>query len=390
MYKQIHSRILEEEDALIAFRRELHRHPELQWQEYQTTEKIAAALDAIGIHYLRTEPTGIIAEITGGSSGKTIALRADMDALPVEELNDIAYKSTEAGKMHACGHDAHTAMLLTAAKVLYEAKDTLEGNVRLIFQPSEENGEGAKVMIEQGAMKDVDQVFGIHIWSPAPAGKVICHKGPAFAAADILEIIFTGKGGHGAMPHETVDAAIIASDFVQNVQTIVSRKIDPLEPAVITIGKMEVGTQYNVIAEKAVLQGTVRCFEPRLRDQVEEAIRHYANQTAALYGGTAEIHYRRGPAPVINDDDSAAFVQEVIRKTFGEETLLTAKPTTVGEDFSYYQLEAMGSFALVGTGNPAKETTFAHHHGRFNVDEDTLKIGAELYAQVAAHFLNEK
>lgn len=389
MYQQIHALILEEESRLIAFRRELHRHPELQWQEFQTTKKVAAKLDEIGINYRQTTPTGIIAEIKGDFPGKTIALRADMDALPVEELNEVAYKSLEKGKMHACGHDAHTAMLLTAAKALYQIKSQLRGTVRLIFQPSEENGQGAAEMIRQGAMEGVDQVFGIHIWSKAPAGKIICQTGPAFASADILEITFTGRGGHGAVPNETIDAAIIASAFVSNIQTIISREVDPLEPVVITIGKMEVGTQYNVVAETAKLQGTVRCFNPKLRTKIEQAIYHYATETAHLYGGKAEVDYVHGPGPVINDRDSSTFVQQVIQETFGKQALITAKPTTVGEDFSFYQQETNGSFALVGTGNPAKETTYGHHHGRFNVDEETLKIGAELYAQVAAHFLNK-
>ncbi|OEP29043.1 peptidase M20, partial [Listeria monocytogenes] len=261
MNQKIKQAVLNNEEAMIAFRRDLHMHPELQWQEFRTTDKVAKELDKLGIPYRRTEPTGLIAELKGGKPGKTVALRADMDALPVQELNqDLLYKSTEDGKMHACGHDAHTAMLLTAAKALALVKDELQGTVRFIFQPSEEIAEGAKAMIAQGAMEGVDHVFGIHIWSQTPSGKISCVVGSTFASADIIQIDFKGQGGHGAMPHDTIDAAVIASSFVMNLQSIVSRETDPLDPVVVTIGKMEVGTRYNVIAENARLEGTLRCF----------------------------------------------------------------------------------------------------------------------------------
>ncbi len=377
-------------NELTDIRRKLHSEPELSWQEEKTTEFICQYLEQLGIAHRRTEPTGVIATIEGEKSGKTVALRGDMDALSVEELNkELSYVSKEEGKMHACGHDAHTAMLLIAAKVLQEMKDELPGNVRLIFQPAEEVAEGAKALVKQGAVDEVDNIFGIHIWSQMPTGKISCTPGPSFASADLFKVTFKGKGGHGAIPHDCIDTAIVASSFVMNVQTVVSRTIDAQHPAVLTIGKMVVGTRFNVIAENAVIEGTVRCFDPQTRDHIEKQLQHYADHVASLYGATARVEYTRGTQAVINDKYSAELVQKVAATAFGEESLFSEKPTMGGEDFSFYLDEVPGSFALVGSGNPEKDTQWAHHHGKFNIDEDALAIGAELYAQYAWVYLNE-
>ncbi|AHN26198.1 Catalyzes the cleavage of p-aminobenzoyl-glutamate to p-aminobenzoate and glutamate, subunit A [Gilliamella apicola] len=377
-------------DEMVAFRRDLHRHPELPWEEFRTTDRIAQELDKIGITYRRTEPTGIIAEIQGGKPGKRILLRADIDALPVQELSEnIDYKSTIDGKMHACGHDTHASMLLTAAKALYEIRDQLKGNVRLVFQPAEEVAQGAKGMIKQGVLDGVDSAFGMHIWSQMPVGKISCVVGSSFASADLLTVRFKGRGGHGSMPHDTVDAVMVASAFVMNVQSIVSREVSPLDPAVVTIGRMDVGTRFNVIAENAVLDGTVRCFNVAVRDKIESAIRRYANQVAAMYRATAEVEYIYGTLPVINDKESALLAQKVIVESFGEKALYFEAPTTGGEDFSYYTENIPGAFALVGSGNPDKDTQWPHHHGCFNVDEDGMALGAEFYAQYTWAYLNQ-
>ena len=280
-------------------------------------------------------------------------------------------------------------MLLIAAKVLNENKENLSGNVRLIFQPAEETAAGAKAMVEQGAVEGVDNVFGIHIWSQMPTKKVSCYPGPSFASADIFTVTFKGRGGHGAMPHDTIDAAVIASSFVMNVQSVVSRTIDPLQPAVVTVGKMVVGTRFNVIAENAVIEGTVRCFDASTRDHIEKQLQIYAENVASIYGATAKVEYIRGTQPVINGEESAKLVQQVATEAFGEEAVYYEKPTMGGEDFSFYLDEVPGSFALVGSGNPEKDTEWAHHHGKFNVDEDALVTGAELYAQYAWAYLNK-
>lgn len=377
------------EQEMIAFRRDLHQHPELQWEEFRTTQKVADEMDKLGIPYRKTVPTGLIAELVGGKPGKTVALRADMDALPVQELNEgLAYQSLEDGKMHACGHDAHTAMLVTAAKALKAIQSEIKGTVRFIFQPSEENAKGAKAMVEQGAVEGVDNVFGIHIWSQMPSGKVSCVVGSSFASADIFTIDFTGRGGHGAMPDACIDATMVASAFVMNVQAIVSRETHPLDPVVVTIGRMDVGTRFNVIAENARLEGTVRCFSIETRERVKKAIQRYAEHTALTYGATAAVDYQYGTLPVVNDEKDALFAQKIIQDSFGEDALLQEPPTTGGEDFSYFTEHTPGCFALVGCGNPDKDTEWAHHHGKFNVDEDAMKMGAEMYAQYAYNYLN--
>lgn len=377
-------------EELKAIRRKLHSEPELPWEEEQTTAFVCEYLDNLGISYRRTEPTGVIANIEGERPGKTVALRADMDALPVKELNkDLPYASKEEGKMHACGHDAHTAMLLIAAKALNEIKDELSGRVRLIFQPAEEVAQGAKEMVKQGAMEGVDNIFGVHIWSQMPTHKVSCTPGPSFASADIFKVTFKGKGGHGAMPHDCIDTAIVASSFVMNVQTVISRTVDAQHPSVLTVGKMVVGTRFNVIAENAVIEGTVRCFNPETRNHIEKQLQHYAEQVAALYGATAEVEYTCGSLAVVNEEYSAKLVQKVASEAFGEDVVFNEKPTMGAEDFSFYLEKAPGSFALVGSGNPEKNTEWAHHHGNFNIDEDALQTGAELYAQYAWAYLHQ-
>lgn len=377
-------------DELTALRRKLHSEPELSFEEVKTTAFVCAYLDELGIPYRKTEPTGVIAEIKGTSGGKTVALRGDMDALSVEQLNThVPYASKIEGKMHACGHDAHTSMLLIAAKALSDVKDELPGNVRLLFQPAEEIAQGAKAMVDQGAMDGVDNVFGIHIWSQMPTHKVSCTPGPSFAAADIFKVHFTGKGGHGAMPQDCIDAALVASSFVMNVQTVVSRTIDPQQAAVLTVGKMEVGTRFNIIAENALIEGTVRTFNQDVRDQIETSISQYAKSVADMYGATAEVEYIRGTQPVINDEESANLVQQVATEAFGPDVVYDEKPTMGAEDFSFFLDKAPGSFALVGSGNPEKDTEWSHHHGNFDIDEDALVTGAELYAQYAWAYLNK-
>jgi len=381
--------ILSKEADMISFRRHLHAHPELSMEEFETTKKLAGKLDEFGISYRLTDPTGIIAEIHGANPGKTVLLRADMDALSVQQLNDVDYKSEEEGKMHACGHDTHVSMLLNAAYALNQVKDQFDGTVRLIFQPAEEIAEGAKLMVEQGAVEGVDNAFGIHIWSPGKSGVVSCPSGPSFAATDIITVDFKGSGGHAAQPHVNIDAAVMVSEYVSNIQSIVAREVDPMKSAVVTIGKIESGTRFNVIAENAHLEGTVRTFDPATRDKVEASIKNYADKIAEMYGGEATVEYKRLTEAVNNEERTANLVQQVSVDAFGEEGLDNEPPTMGGEDFGYYMTKIPGAFATVGAGNTEKGTTHPHHSGRFNVDEDALKTGAELYAQYAVAYLSQ-
>lgn len=387
-HSEVKELILAKEKELIDLRRHFHKHPELSLEEFETTKTLAAELDAMGIPYRLTKPTGIIADIAGKGPGKTVALRADIDALPVEELTEgLSYKSEANGKMHACGHDSHMAMLMTAVKVLHSLRDRFNGTVRIIFQPAEEIAVGARMMIEQGALDGVDSVFGEHIWMPMPAGLVSCVDGPTMAASDVLEIIFKGKSGHGAMPETTVDATVMAASFVSNIQSIVSRNINPLSTAVVTIGKFQSGTNYNVISGEAKLEGTVRTFSNEERALVEEKIRTFANDIAHMYGGTAEINYRFGADIVDNNPVEAARVRKLAAKAFGEDKVYSEPKRCLGEDFAAYMTKVPGAFAFVGTQNEAKGACWAHHNGRFNVDEDAMRVGAELYALYALDFL---
>jgi amidohydrolase len=381
--------ILENEKEMIDFRRDLHKHPELSWEEVRTTNVIAAVLDKHNIKYRRTEPTGIIGEIKGEKPGKTVLLRADIDALAIEELNDLDYKSEYEGKMHACGHDSHPAMLMYSLIALNEVKSSLKGTVRFVFQPCEEFTEGAMEMIKQGVMEGVDDVFGIHVWSLLPSGKIACNYGPSFASNDVIKVKFKGRGAHAASPHLSIDTAIVASSFVENVQAVVSREADPLQPVVITIGRMDVGTRYNIIAENAVLDGTVRTLDEDFRKVVEERVRHYAKSVAGMYGAESEVSFFKGTNVLSNDKNSAAFARRIITDTFGEDSLVDIKPTMGGEDFCHYLTSTPGCFVFLGSGNPEKKTNNPHHNGCFNVDEDVMKSGAILYAYYAYDYLNK-
>ncbi|AMB99087.1 peptidase M20 [Aerococcus urinaehominis] len=378
------------EAEMIEMRRYLHQHPELSNEEYETTKFFASKLDELGVPYRTLEPTGVVAEIKGDHPGKTVLLRGDMDALPVNELNDhLDYKSQNEGKMHACGHDSHVSMLFLALRALNENKDLIHGTVRFIFQPAEEIGMGAKQAVEQGVLEGVDNAFGMHIWTPDPTGKVSVEAGPCFAAADRFEVKFTGFGGHAAQPHMTKDALVMGAQFAANVQSVISRRIDPLKSGVLTIGTFESGDRWNIIANDATLTGTVRTFDNDTRDIIEAGVKSYAQAVADAWGGQVEVTYDRLLDFVDNEDQSSALAQKVVLESFGEDHLIHNPPTMGGEDFGIFSQLVPGAFATVGCRNAEKETDYPHHHARFNVDEDALKVGAELYAQYALAYLNQ-
>lgn len=377
-------------DYVIQMRRELHMNPESSWEEFRTSQRVKEELDKMGIPYISVAGTGVLATIEGKEKGKTVALRADMDALEVTETNDVPYKSQNPGKMHACGHDGHTAMLLGAAKIFSEIKDELKGTVKLIFQPAEEVAAGAKKMIaESDFMDTVDSVFGIHLWSGVPVGKVSVESGPRMASADLFKIKVTGKAGHGSMPHQTVDSVVVASAIVMNLQSMVSREFSPLESVVVSVGSLHSGTRFNVIAGDAVLDGTTRCFNPEIRAELPGIIERIAKHTAAAYKAEATLEYTNGTPPTINDEDCSKTATESVEKILGKEGVQLMEKTTGGEDFAFFLEKAPGAIAFVGVRNEDIGACYAHHHDKFNIDEDGLEVGTALYVQYAVDFLNK-
>lgn len=377
-------------DYIIEKRRYFHMNPESGGNEVNTSKVVQGELEKLGIEYEVYAKTGVIGTIKGGKPGKTVLLRADMDALEVNEKNDVEYKSTKPGLMHACGHDGHTAMLLGAAHALNDIKDELEGNVKLFFQPSEENAWGAKVMIEESKVLDeVDGAFAIHLWQGVESGKVSVEAGPRMAAADFFEIKIKGKGGHGSMPHETIDACVVASAIVMNLQTLVSRNTDPVDSLVMTIGKMDVGTRFNVIASEGSLEGTSRSFSNEVWEKIPDQINRIINNTAATFGATAELNMNRATPPLINDEKISEILKGSMTKLYGKDSVALYTKTPGAEDFAYLTQKVPGALAFVGIRNEEKGITAPHHDNYFNIDEDALQIGTNLYTQFAVDFLNE-
>lgn len=373
----------------IDLRREFHMNPEPSMKEVRTSDKVVEELKKMGIECNKVAGTGVVGIIKGNCEGKTVALRADMDALEVNEENEKEYKSKVKGLMHACGHDGHTAGLLTAAKILNEMKNEFSGSVKLLFQPGEEVAQGAKKMIHEGVMEGVDGVFGIHIWNDAEVGKISVEAGPRMASAGIFKIDVIGKGGHGSMPHQGVDAVVVGSSIVMNLQSLVSREISPLDPAVISVGMFNAGSRFNVIAGEAHLEGTTRCFSMEVNDSFEDMITRVAENTAKSYRAKVKVDYEQLVIPTINDPEMSAIAEGAVEKTSGKDALITYEKTTGGEDFSFFTQKAPGAFAFVGSKNEKKVDYFPHHHPKFDIDEDALEIASALYAQFAIDFLNK-
>ena len=382
--------------GVVADRRDFHEHPELANQEVRTAGIVAERLRALGVEDVRTgiASTGVTGLIRGTKpgNGKTVLLRADMDALPILEQNDVPYRSQTPGVMHACGHDAHTAMLLGVARLLSERRDAFSGTVKLLFQPAEESPPGgAKPMIDAGVLEDpkVDAAFGIHIAQEHPVGEIRLRSGPAMAAADRFQITIRGKGGHGAMPHISVDPIVIGAQIVTALQTLVSRSVDPTEEAVVTVGAFKAGEAFNVIPDTAELGGTVRTFNARNRDLLEERIGNLARGIAAAMGGEVEYRYVRGYPATVNDPEMAELVRGEAAKVVGEEGVREAPLMMGAEDFSYFLEAVPGAFWFVGSKNADRGLVWGHHHPRFDIDEAALPIGMESMVNVALRYLND-
>jgi amidohydrolase len=377
----------------IALRRELHMHPELGFHEFNTSRIVAERLRALGLEVQTgIAGTGVIGLLRGARPGRCVLLRADMDALPIKEQNDVPYRSRVAGVMHACGHDGHTAGLLTVARLLAERRDQLAGIVKFCFQPCEENPPGgAKPMIEAGVLEEphVDACFGLHIWQSLPVGTIGVVPGPAMANSDRFRIVVRGRGGHAAQPHLTVDSVVVASQIVVALQTVVARNVSPLKPAVVTVGSLHAGTTYNVIADTAELKGTLRSFDPETRRLLPARVEAVARAVAESLGATIDWEFLEGYPACVNDPAMAALVKEVAGGLIGPENVLQPEPTMGGEDFAYFLQQRPGCFWFVGSRNEARGLTFGHHHPRFDIDEAALPIAIASLTAVALRYLSE-
>lgn len=378
-------------EEMVGIRRHLHEYPELSFEEVETPAYIAAYHKELG-HEVRegVGGRGVVAVLRGAKPGKTVALRADFDALAIQEENDIPYKSKVAGKMHACGHDGHTATLLGLAKALNKMKSEITGNIIFIHQHAEEVAPGgAKPMIEDGCLDGVDVIFGTHLWAPTPIGEILVRDGAIMAAADKVEIAIQGKGGHGAEPHHSIDAVTLASQFVISAQQLISRRIDPLKSAVLTIGHFEAINPFNVIADRVKLAGTIRTFEESVRTQMEQELEAVLNATCLAFGASYEYRYTRGYPPVYNHQKETEFVAQLASTVPGVEQVKTCTPFMVGEDFAYYLEKVPGTFFFTGAKSPEWETAYPHHHARFNFDERAMLIAAKTLGKATLEYLKE-
>lgn len=373
---------------IIEWRRDFHRHPEIAYEEERTSSVIRQFLESLDIPVSACAKTGLRGILKGRPGGKTVALRADIDALPLKEEGDKEYISENPEAAHACGHDGHMAILMGTAEVLSQRKDQFKGNVVFLFQPSEERiPGGAKKMIEEGALKGVDAVFGLHLWQPLPTGFVGIVKGAMMAQPDAFTVTVRGKGGHGSMPHTTVDPILVASHLVVNIQSIVSRNVDPLKPVVVSFGTVKGGTIYNIIPGEVSLTGTVRTFDSSIQSLAEKRLKEIVEETCKTFGATAEFEYEKGYPSLINPEGMTDFVLEVTRNTLGEDRIQEIDPVMGGEDFAYFLQKVPGAFLFFGMGDGME---FPHHHPAFDLDEKALPRATLLMTSLALEFLAVK
>ena len=371
-------KIVEENmQQMIADRRYLHQNPELSFEEYATTEFLCRKLTEAGIEDLkRPTKTGVVATIHGAYPGKTVAIRADIDALPIEENNDLPFCSVKKGVMHACGHDGHAAMLLTAARIFKEHEKELHGTVVCIFQHAEEVPPGGAVeLYEAGVMKNVDELYGLHLSSNFPTGTYGVRAGALTSATDRFDIKVIGKGGHSSMPEQSIDPIVIGAQIILALQTILSRRIAAFEPAVMSVCQVNAGDAYNIIPGEMTLTGSVRTFSEEMRSRMEEMIGTTVDGITKSAGATYEYSYEKGYSSVVNDEKLTADVEEVLKGLWGEEAILHINPIMPGEDFSALQKDCPACFVEIGTADEAKKTTFPHHNPNYRMDEEGLRYG---------------
>ncbi|WP_448566313.1 M20 metallopeptidase family protein [Thermus sp.] len=376
--------------GLIEMRRDFHRHPELGFQEVRTSAKLAEFLEGLGLEVTRgVAQTGVVARLKGARPGKTVLVRADIDALPIQEDSGVPYSSQTPGVMHACGHDGHAAIAAHVAAVLARFRDQIEGEVRFAFQPAEEIVSGALPMVEAGVLEGVDAVVGLHLYSLMPAGTVGVRPGPSMAAADAFTIQLRGRGAHAAMPHEGVDTVLMASQVIVALQSLVSRETDPIHTAVVTVATVRAGDgAHNIIPETAELKGTLRTFDPGLREKLMRRIGELSQGIAAAMGGSAEVTWLRGSPAVVNDPVMVERFRQVARQVVGEASVLEVPPVMGGDDMSEFLNRRPGVYFWLGAGDPNPSKNRPHHHPGFWIDDErSLPLGTELITRTVLDFL---
>ncbi|NPA74757.1 MAG: amidohydrolase [Euryarchaeota archaeon] len=368
-------------DEVIKLRRDFHMYPELGFEEERTSGIVRDYLNDLGITTRSMAKTGVVGYLNNGGE-KTVGIRADMDALPIQEENNVPYRSQVPGKMHACGHDAHTAMLLVTSKILSETE--FDGNIRLVFQPAEEGLNGASKMVEGGAIDGVDEIIGMHVWIGFPTATIAISPGPVLASVDRFKITVHGKGGHGAAPQDTADPIVTSSELIMALQTVVSRNVDPIDTAVVTVGKINGGTAFNIIPETVEMDGTVRTFTEEADKLIEKRIKVISEHIAKAHNCTADVEYLHLNHATVNDTRLA----EIGKKVASQFTTVVEQGRAMGgEDFSEYASRIPGLFAYLGIGNPKKGFVYPHHNPRFDMDEDALPYGVAFETLMALKLL---
>lgn len=368
-------------DDVVGWRRHLHQHPELSFQEKETADFVAQRLASFGgLEISRPTATSVVARLRGGQPGPVLAVRADMDALPIEEESGVPFASERRGVMHACGHDGHTAILLGVARILSRHPERVRGEIRFMFQHAEELFPGgAQELVDKGVLDGVDTVLGLHLMAPLESGTLQVRAGPTMAAPDTFEITVEGKGGHAAHPHTSIDPVAIGAQIVSNLQHVVSRAVDPLEPIVVSVTRFHAGSADNVIPEKAELGGTVRTMDADLRDRVPELMERVVRGVAEAHGAGYRFTYQRGYRALVNDEGVTSRLRSALADAFGEDTVRTPPATMGGEDFSAYLAAVPGTFFFVGARPEGVDEAYPHHHPRFAIDERALAVGVEAF-----------
>lgn len=390
--RDIKTQVSEGSEEVIALRRYFHQHPEASLKEYETIKRIKEELTKLDIPFEDVGETGAIGEINGQRGpGQTILLRADIDALELEDAKDKPYKSKFAGLHHACGHDGHTAALLGAAKILKNNQDKFAGTIKLAFQQAEEIGAGARQFVQGGFVEEVDQVFGLHLDSSVPVGKIVSVSGATNASCDIFKITVHGKSAHVAQPDKGIDALLTAAAITVDLQSIVAREVSPLDNVVVAVGVLNAGTRYNIVANQATLEGTVRTFSHETRDSVLKAVERIAQTVAASHRATIEFENYDAAAPLINAEEPAKRAAQIAAAIVGEDNIITTRPKSLGaDDFADFLAEAPGVYARVGTRNlDDPDTWYGHHHENFDIDERGLAIATELHVRYALDYLKK-